>query len=384
MERPVILIIDDEPANLAVLTHLLKGDYQILAAKSAKQAYTVMNRGPRPDLILLDVMMPEIDGYSTFTSLRENYDATDIPVIFVTALSDTLDEEAGFSLGAVDYITKPINPTIVQARIKAHLEIKRTRDILKNQKAWLEEEVERRTSENMLIQEVTMKVILELAEARDSITGNHINRIEAYMKLLGRKLQQNPQFSQVLSEDLVNRIVKAAPLHDIGKIGIPDSILLKPGRLTPEEFETMKQHTVIGYKALSRAMDKSIQAGEEKKSSANNSYLGFLETAMQITLSHHERWDGTGYPEGLTGIRIPLPARMLALVDVYDALITARPYKKAWSTEETEAFITANSGKHFDPVIVDAFLQVRKEFAHIQNVQNDLQEPEGPGAQETL
>jgi putative two-component system response regulator len=365
VNRPTILIVDDEPTNLAVMTHLLRQDYRVLAVKSAQQAFSVLEKGERPDIILLDVMMPDVDGYQTLTALRERYHAEDIPVIFVTALSEPLDEETGFQLGAVDFITKPISPTIVQARIKTHLEIKQSRDILKNQKRWLEHEVQKRTEENMLIQSLTMKVILELAEARDSVTGNHINRIEAYVRLIGTRLQQDKGCGGHLSDSALTHIIQASPLHDIGKIGIPDSILLKPARLTEAEFEIMKQHTYIGYQALTRAMEKTEQADTISSRYRNSSYYGFLKAGQQITLSHHENWDGSGYPQGLSGEDIPLSARIMAVADVYDALTTVRLYKRAWSTSEAEEYILSCRGKKFDPCVVDVFLQLRREFAEI-------------------
>jgi putative two-component system response regulator len=413
-DKPVILIIDDEPVNLAVLSQLLSPSYQVRACKSGEQALKSVLKEPRPDLILLDVMMPIMDGYGVLGELRKDRVTRDIPVIFVTSLADEMDEEQGLELGAVDYITKPVKPAVVQARIRAHLEIKQARDRLKTQNVWLEAEVARRMKENTLIQDVGLCALAQLAETRDSDLGNHIARTQAYVETLARKLQSDPCFAEELDDVRLCRIVKASPLHDIGKIGIPDQILLKPGKLETDEWEIMKTHCRIGGEAMRQAMEnathlpgtemdnglgrpeplsseeweilrthcrigsqvlqainKTLSATFEQARDVKPESLAFFEVAQIIATSHHEKWDGTGYPEGLVGETIPLPARLMALADVFDALTSPRVYKKPWSTEEAAQFILEQKGKHFDPKIVEAFEDVKDIFENIRRILAD-------------
>ncbi len=365
METPTILIVDDEPINLSVLSEQLKPSYQVRACKSGAQAIQAANGEPRPDLILLDVMMPGMNGYAVLERLKEDEKTKDIPVIFISALNEEIDEENGLRLGAVDYISKPVRPAIMLARVRTHLEIKQSRDQLKNQNFCLEAEVTRRINENLLIQNVSLNVILELAETRDTDTGNHISRTQAYVEALARKLQIHPSLAPELNELNLARIVKAAPLHDIGKIGIPDAILLKPGQLTVEEFEIMKTHCHIGADALRRAMDKALFTDIGQPDEAKPESLAVLRVARVIATSHHEKWDGTGYPEGLAGNAIPLPARLMALADVYDALTSPRIYKKRWAPEKAAEYIQLQKGKHFDPEVVEAFESSQDAFENI-------------------
>jgi putative two-component system response regulator len=367
-----ILIVDDEPANIAVLNQLLSTKYRVLASKTGEQALLNASREPGPDLILLDIMMPGMDGYTVLSRLRENEKTREIPVIFVTALDDTVDEERGLELGAVDYITKPIKPAIVKARVMAHLEIKHARDRLKDQNIWLEAEVARRMQENILIQDLSLCALTQLAETRDSDTGNHIFRTQSYVEALARNLQSHPLFASELDELHLIRIVKASPLHDIGKVGIPDAILLKPGKLTPEEWEIMQNHTRIGGDAIRNAIEKATVSNKFRDNKTNPESLVFLEVARVIATSHHEKWDGTGYPDHLEGPAIPFPARLMALADVYDALTTPRVYKKAWTTEEAVQCIIEQKGKHFDPIVVEAFESMRNTF---ENIQHTLADP---------
>lgn len=371
MKKPVILIVDDEPINLMVLRNLLRSSYQVRACKSGADALRAVHIEPRPDMILLDIMMPDIDGYTVLARIREEPNNLDIPVIFVSALDSLIDEENGFRLGAVDYITKPFRPAIVIERIRVHLELKQARDRLKSQNQWLEEEVNRRLHENQLIQDTTLTVISQLIETRDTETANHIVRTKQYVELLARRLQKNPKFADELNETLLAHIVKAAPLHDIGKIGIPDAILLKPGKLTPGEFAIMQKHCQTGGDAIRRAIDKALSMNvgqiEEKKPAS----LIFLEVAEIIATYHHEKWDGTGYPHGLKGPGIPLSARMMALADVFDALTTPRVYKKSWSTEETAVYIQTQKALHFDPDVVEAFLTELPSFEKIKRQMAD-------------
>ena len=399
MEKPTILIVDDESANLAVLNQLLTPQYRVLACKSGEQALKTASKDPAPDLILLDVMMPGVDGYEVIARLREDPKTRDIPVIFVTALDDEIDEEHGLELGAVDYIAKPVKPAVLRVRVGTHLEIKQGRDRLKDQNAWLEAEVARRMRENILIQDISLCALAQLAETRDSDTGNHILRTQSYVEALARKLQSHPGFAVELEETQLIRIVKAAPLHDIGKVGIPDRILLKPGKLTGEEYQIMqdhcrigaeaihnameratkddgkilKTHCHIGEKVISSAMERAINLSEIPKRKDRPEALAFLETARVMAVSHHEKWDGTGYPNGLKGLNIPLPGRLMALADVFDALTTPRVYKKAWSTDQAAQYILEQKGMHFDPDIVEAFDSLGCEFDVIRK---SLADPE--------
>nr|WP_321466694.1 HD domain-containing phosphohydrolase [uncultured Desulfobulbus sp.] len=370
MTAPIILIVDDEPANLTVLSGLLRPAYTVRVCKSGPQALEAAVRDPRPDLILLDVMMPGMDGFAVLERLRQQPQTAEIPVIFVTALDDTMDEEHGLQCGAVDYIVKPIKPTVVLSRVQVHVEVKQARDRLKSHNAWLEAEVKRRMRDNLLIQDVSLAAMAQLAETRDSELGNHIARTQAYVETLARHLQQKPEFAPLLEENALKRIVKAAPLHDIGKIGIPDNILLKPGKLDAEEWACMQSHCQIGSNAIERAIAATLPhydttATETEKPEA----LLFLEVAKEIALFHHEKWDGSGYPFGLAGDQIPLSARLMALADVFDALTTPRVYKGPWSVEEATALIREQRSKHFDPSVVEAF---EAEFATFLTIQQQL------------
>ena len=366
-----ILIVDDEPINLAVLRKCLSPFFLVRACKSGEEALRLANQEPRPDLMLLDIMMPGMDGYDVLRQLQDSEDTRRIPVICITALSSIVDEEQGFRLGAVDYITKPFRPAIVVARAKAQLELKQARDRLQSQNAWLEAEVARRMAENELILDTTLSVITQLSETRDADTAHHIMRTRSYVEILARRLQHHPRYNSVLTDAAVANIVKASPLHDIGKIGIPDSILLKPGQLTDEEFAVMKSHCEIGGHAIRSAIKQAVPGGITHHSDAKPQSLVFLEEAELIALYHHERWDGGGYPEGLSGTDIPLSARFMALADVYDALTTPRVYKKPWHPDDAAVYITEQAGRHFDPDVVEAFVAERSAFENIRHLMAD-------------
>lgn len=351
--QPNILIVDDVPENLSVLGELLQPTYRVRAANSGARALQIANSPPPPDLILLDVMMPGMDGYQVLRELRDNATTPDIPVIFVTAMDGTDDEEKGLDLGAVDYITKPIRPAIVLARVRAQLELKRARDILSDHNAYLEQEVARRMAENQLIQEVSIHALAHLAETRDPETGNHLRRTQEYVRTLARGLKHHPRFSHYLDERTIGQLAQSAPLHDIGKVGIPDHILLKPGKLTPDEWAIMKTHAEIGAEAIAQAIADSARPVE------------FLQIAQEIARGHHEKWDGSGYPRGLAGDGIPISARLMALADVFDALICARVYKPPMPYEEAYSIIVSGSGTHFDPDVVDAFIREFDTFKRI-------------------
>lgn len=351
--RKSILIVDDTPDNLTLMNNLLKELYQVRVANNGQRAIEIAASPAPPDLILLDIMMPEMDGYEVCRRLKSDLHTKEIPIIFLTAKASIQDEEKGLQTGAVDYITKPISPPIVLARVKTHLALKESADILRNQNVLLEQEVAKRTAEIRAIQDVTILAMTSLAETRDTDTGNHIERTKYYVKALACKLRQNPHYSTYLTDSFIENLVKAAPLHDIGKVGIPDHILLKPGHLTPDEFDIMKQHTLIGKQAIEKAEQKL------------GLKLDFLKLAKEMIYCHQEKWDGTGYPEGLSQNAIPLSARLMALADVYDALTTRRVYKTAIPHEEAAAIIVREKGHHFDPDLVDAFEQIQAQFKEI-------------------
>jgi len=351
--KPTVLVVDDTPDNLSLVSGLLRDDYIVRVANNGEKALRIATSDQPPDLILLDIMMPGMDGYEVCQRLKADPKAREIRVIFLTAKAEVEDERKGFELGAVDYITKPISPPILQERVKTHLALKASSDFLRDKSEYLEQEVARRTAEVMAIQDVTILAMASLAETRDNDTGNHIRRTQYYVLALARQLRQHPRFSRYLSEANITMLFKSAPLHDIGKVGIPDSILLKPGPFEPHEFEIMKRHTTLGFDAIEHA-EKALGIT-----------VDFLHTAKEIALSHQEKWDGSGYPQGLAGDAIPISARLMALADVYDALISRRVYKAGMPHEQAVAIILAGRAKHFDPDVVDAFVAVQDEFKAI-------------------
>jgi putative two-component system response regulator len=356
-----VLIVDDQPENLGILSELLRtADYQVKAARSGKAALRYATVTPRPDLILLDVMMPELDGYQVLERLRGDPQTCDIPVIFLTALGDSTDEEQGLALGASDYITKPIRPAVVLARVRAQIEAKRARDWAKEQNQFLESEVARRTAENQLIQAVSIRALAHLAEIRDPETGFHILRTQAYVRLLAAHLQNHGSYSGILAPRYSELLTLSAPLHDIGKVGIPDHILLKPGKLNGDEWEIMKTHTRLGAEAIEMA-ERDIERPVE-----------FLALAKEIARWHHERWDGNGYPDGLKGEAIPLSARIMALADAFDAIICPRVYKPSIGFAQAQDIIAANSGGQFDPEACGVFLAHFHDFQAIAQRYHDL------------
>lgn len=353
VKKDTILVVDDTPENITLITSLLKGIYRTKVATNGKKALQVALSDDPPDLILLDIMMPEMDGYEACRRLKNNPQTADIPVIFLTAKAQVEDEQKGFELGAADYIIKPISPPIVLSRVKTHLQLKKVRDFLQDKNAFLEREVARRTKEIDNIQDVAMIAIGSLAETRDNETGNHIQRTQHYMKLLAEKLKDHPNFRHFLTDENISLLSKSAPLHDIGKVGIPDKILLKPGRHTPEEREIMKTHTTLGRDAI-MAAETMLQTPSS-----------FLQFAREIAYTHHEKYDGTGHPRGLSGNDIPISGRLMALADVYDALISRRVYKEAFSHEKAVTIIKEGAGTHFDAQVVEAFLEISDKFREI-------------------
>jgi putative two-component system response regulator len=340
-----ILMVDDNTTNLQVLREILEGlGYKLLAAKNGRSALSIARKA-RPSLVLLDIMMPEMDGYEVCRRLKADEETRRIPVIFLTALADAADETKGLRLGAVDYITKPLNPELVRARVRNQMELRRYRE-------HLEQLVEERTRELSLTQAVMIESLATLAEYRDPETGGHIKRTQNYVKALARQLKNHPRFRDELNEETIELLYLSAPLHDIGKVGVADSILLKSGPLSEAEFQEMKRHTHYGHEALlitERKLGRS----------------GFLRYAREIAYTHQEKWDGTGYPQGLKGDRIPISGRLMALADVYDALISKRVYKPPMSHDRAVEIIREGRGSHFDPDVVDAFVALADTFRNI-------------------
>lgn len=351
--RSTILIVDDTPDNIMLLSSLLKDKYHTKVANNGATALQILDSTVAVDLILLDVMMPDMDGYETCRRLKANPRTREIPVIFLTARNQTEDEALGLSLGAVDFLSKPINPAILFARVATHLQLQRARQVLQQQNLGLEQLVERRTRELSQVQDATIMAMALMAETRDNETGNHIRRTQNYVATLARQLQQHPRFAAELSDQNIALLFKCAPLHDIGKVGIPDRILLKPGKLDAEEFEIMKLHAAYG---------RDIILQVEQHIGGSNTFLTY---AREIACSHQEKWDGSGYPDGLAGDRIPLAARLMAVADVYDALISRRVYKPAFSHERALEIMREGRGSHFDPDVLDAFLAIEQRFAAI-------------------
>ncbi|ENO75396.1 response regulator [Thauera sp. 63] len=349
--RQRVLIIDDTPENIEVLRQLLRGDYVVQAAINGKKGLDIAQAQPQPDIILLDIMMPEMNGYEVCRRLKGLPATEHIPVVFITALDQTGHETTGLELGAVDYIRKPFEPLVVKARVHNHLRLKRYEQEL-------EALVQERTAELALTQQVTIEALASLAEYRDSETGGHIKRTQHYMRALATHLGQHGPYRVQLDPQTIELLFRCAPLHDIGKVAVPDSILLKPGKLTAEEFEQMKRHVEYGANALDVA-----------KGQLGSSH--FLRLARELILGHHERWDGSGYPNGLAGEDIPLAGRLMALVDVYDALICTRVYKEAFSHAEAAKIIIDERGAQFDPVVVDAFVELTEQFQAIAHTYSD-------------
>lgn len=340
LNRSRILIVEDTRANINILVSALKDDYKLGIATSGSSALQYIDNH-LPDLILLDIMMPEMDGYEVCERLKTNERTRDIPILFVTAMTEAEDKARGFELGGVDYITKPFQILEVKARVRTHLALKLAREQLKNHNLILEERVRERTQE---LRNTQIEVVYRLgraAEYRDNETGYHIKRMSRYCALLGKALGMNEEECEIL--------LNASSMHDIGKIGIPDGILLKPGRLDPNERLIMQSHTRIGA---------GILAGNSCK---------LLQMAETIALTHHEKWNGTGYPSGLAGNDIPLVGRITALSDVFDALTSKRPYKDAWSVEDAVAEIVRSSGIHFDSALVDLFLEIQPEMQLVKD-----------------
>jgi putative two-component system response regulator len=360
-----ILIVDDQPDNVLILEDMLDGHYTVHAAADGQRALAYLNEGGPADLILLDVVMPGIDGFEVCRRVKDTPGLRDIPLLFLSSLESAADEEHGLSLGAEDFIHKPFSPPVVLARVNNHIKLAQATRLLKERNEDLEqlvaertrkiliqsEELVRREQEVIASQGATITAFCALAEARDNETGNHIHRTQRYVKALAERLRDHPRFAHVLNDETILLLFKSAPLHDVGKVAIPDAILLKPGKLTPAEWMIMKRHTTYGSDAIAQA-----------ESELGGDGGSFLRYAREIAYGHHEKWDGSGYPQGLSGDAIPISARLMAVADVYDALISKRVYKEAYSHEQAIAMILAERGSHFDPDVANALQEIAETF----------------------
>lgn len=350
-EPSKILIIDDDMAVTVIMKQMLISvGYDVVSLNESRDSVMIAKEYC-PDLILLDVDMPHLNGFEVCVLLKQDKELENIPVLFLSGLNATKEKVEGFNVGGVDYITKPFQYEEVFARVKSHLQLRTLQHTLEYQK--LVEEKIRSLSE---AQSATIFAMAKLAESRDEDTGGHLKRVQEYCRLLAEALKESPSYSAQITPELIDCIQHAAPLHDIGKVAIPDSILLKPGRLTPEEFEIMKTHSSIGAENMQVVYNNYPE----------NAFVGM---GIEIALYHHERWDGTGYPDGLVGMNIPLSARIMAIADVYDALRSDRCYRKGFSHEETMKIMREGDGSHFDPEIMKYFFELEDVFQQIQSDQ---------------
>lgn len=349
---PKILVIDDEVANLNLLKEILKESYQVFLASSGKHALAFLKNN-KPDAIILDVLMPEMDGYEVLREIKAQDDISDVPVIFLTGLDTRDNESFAFKLGAVDYLTKPIVAESVLNRVAIHVELQLYR-------LHLEEEIAKRTAELVRTQEVILNLMANLTEIKDEDTGAHVKRTTEYMRLLVNALRELDAPDYHISSEEKEDIINTSKLHDIGKVSVSDAILLKPGKLTDEEFEEVKKHAIAGAVIIKEAIHDYGDAPS------------FFDIAHEIIISHHEKWDGSGYPFGLSGREIPLSGRLMAIADVYDALVSERSYKTAMSHEEAVEIILEGAGSHFDPFLVHNLRGIIESFADVV-IENDNQ-----------
>ncbi|MDR0425399.1 MAG: response regulator [Clostridiales Family XIII bacterium] len=355
--RQKIILVDDNMSNLAIGKNMLKTFYEVYPVPSAAKLFECLERFV-PDLILLDIEMPDIDGYDAIKLLKNTPEYADVPVIFLTAKSDEGSELKGLNLGATDYVSKPFSAPLLLKRIETHLLIASQRKELKKHNDRLQAAVSIKTKQITALENSVLNIVAELVEFRDSVTGGHVTRTQRYLQCLIEKLlEENLYTNDVLGWD-IDFLLPSAQLHDVGKIAISDAILNKPGKLTDEEFERIKAHVPIGVDAIERIEENT----EEHE---------FLRHAKIIAGTHHEKWDGSGYPLGLSGINIPLEGRLMAIADVYDALISERPYKPPLSIEQAEEIMEQGRGSHFDPALIDIFHMVSGQFADIVNFYKD-------------
>ena len=347
-----IMVVDDTPANLRLLAgHLTARGYNVRAVPSGRLALASAQADP-PDLVLLDINMPDMNGYEVCERLKADPRLSEIPVIFISALGEALDKVKAFSVGGVDYVTKPFQFEEVQARVETHLKIRRLKADLEEHNANLEELVMEQVDELTDAQMATILAMSALAESRDDDTGKHLERVQAYCRRLARRLGRLPEYALTIDAAFVNDICHASPLHDIGKVGIPDAVLLKPGKLTDEEFKVIQTHTTIGADTLRKV---------RRKYPSNS----FINMGIDIAQSHHEKWNGSGCPQGLAGEDIPLCARIMALADVYDAIRSKRCYKEAIPHARCCEIISSEAGAHFDPNVASAFLEIEGDFDEV-------------------
>jgi putative two-component system response regulator len=354
-----VMLIDDTPANLQLLTRMLqKQGYELRVFPRGRLALTAALENP-PDLVLLDINMPEMDGYEVCRRFKQNDRLAEIPIIFISAYNETLDKVRAFDCGGADYVTKPFEFEEVQARVKTHLELRRARLELKHQNDRLQQRVDAQVRDILAAKEelsqaqlATILAMSKLAASRDDDTGRHIERVQGYCRLLALRLRTCEGLAATLDDEFIHNLYHASPLHDIGKVAIPDDILKKPGRLTPEESAIMQTHTVLGAATLEAVY-------------LNYPSNGFIRMGMDIARSHHEKWDGSGYPDGLAGDAIPLAAQIMGLVDVYDALRSPRCYKPAFTHEQSRDIILAAEGTQFAPKLVQAFVDIQGQFAAV-------------------
>lgn len=356
VKKAIVLIVDDASDNLIQMNGMLEDHYEVRLANTGRAALDLMQQVPRPQLVVLDANLPLIDGYGVCQQLKSSPDTADIPVI---VLQREPDARRAFGHGAADVVLKPVQAEELRARVDTHLQLCHSRELLKQQRNLLEHVVEEVTLELSQMLDAMIWALASLAETREYETANHLRRVQHYVRALARQLRSHPRFEEELSDANIKALFKAAPLHDIGKVSIPDAILLKPERLTDAEFDVMKLHTVYGRDAI---------ANVEHALGYTNTFLRY---AREITYSHQEKYDGSGYPQGLRGEAIPLSARLMAVADVYDALISRRVYKPAFTHETAMEMIRQGSGEHFDPDVVDAMLTVELEFMAIASRYSD-------------
>jgi len=359
MRKDKVFIVDDEMINRLILSEILSNDYEIIEAKDGVEAVeTLKNLAARdlPQAILLDIMMPGLNGFEVLKEIKADPVTASIPVLFLTATDGEEAETRGLKEGAVDYVQKPFNPDVIKARIDNHVK-------LYHYQSSLEEMVEKKTAELTLTHERMLETLATIIEYRSLESGEHIRRTCELSRLLIDQMLTKPMFSDVLAKEGWHTIIKAAALHDVGKVGIPDNILLKPGRLTPAEFEIIKTHPVIGGNIID-AMQ--ITAGDES----------YIRHCHEICRHHHERWDGTGYPDGLKGEDIPLSARIVSIVDVYDALASKRCYKPSYPPEETLNILKSGSGTQFQSEIVDCLVEIYDQFEELEQSMKDSNQEE--------
>jgi len=349
--RYTLIMVDDNISNLTQGKNILQPFYKIYPAPSADKLFKTLEI-VIPDLILLDIKMPEMDGYETIRKLKADSRYADIPVIFLTAIDDELSEMEGFDLGAADYITKPFSAPLLLRRIAKELLIVQQKRDLQHYAENLENMVREKTAAIINLQNTVRATVTDMVDLRDNSTGEHITRTQRYMKALMEELVRERIYSAEIEEWNMDIFLQSAQLHDVGKIAITDLILNKPAKLTPDEFEIIKTHVAAGVEAVERIMSHETETS-------------FLRHAMFIAGTHHEKWDGSGYPKGLKGTDIPLEGRLMAIVDVYDALVSERPYKNALTHEEACRIIVSGAGTHFDPLLVEAFRNVENEFEKI-------------------